>query len=84
MNEVNILSHLQELGLYNAYVERKGENGDEINIFFKVKRAEINAIQYANQADVLNDLTDKKELDLASEQRKAEDIMQAIEWNRKG
>ena len=61
------------------------KNGDEINSFFKLKRAEIHAIQYANQADVLNDLIDIQEiLDLASEQTKDEEILQAIEWKRNG
>ena len=83
--EVIIFSQLQELELYDAYVERKRENGDEISSLFKLKRAEVNAIQYANQDDLLNDLTDREEiLDLASEQTKDEEIMQAIEWKRNG
>ena len=50
-----------------------------------MKRAEVNAIQCANQADLLNDLRDREEiLDLASEQAKDEAIMQAIEWKRNG
>ena len=85
MKEVIIVSQLQELGLYDAYFERKRENGVEINSLFKLKRAEINTIQYAKHADVLNDLTDRKEiLDLASEQTKDDEIMQAIEWKRNG
>ena len=65
------------------YFERKRENGDEINSLFKLKRAEINAIQYANQADLLNDLTDREEIiDLATEQTKDDEIMHAIEWKR--
>ena len=84
MEEVFIVSQLQELGLYDAYIERKRENGDEINSLFKLKRAEVNAIQYANQADLLKDLTDREILDLASEQTKDEEIMQAIEWKRNG
>ena len=61
------------------------ENGDEINSFFKLKRAEIHAIQYANQADVLNDIIDTQDtLDLASEQTKDLEILQAIEWKRNG
>ena len=85
MKEDIIVSQLQELGLYDAYFERKRENGVEINSLFKLKRAEINTIQYAKQADVLNDLTDRKEIiDLASEQTKDDEIMQAIEWKRNG
>ena len=85
MEEVTIVSQLQELGLYDAYIERKRENGDEMNSLFKLKRAEVNAIQYANQADLLNDLTDREEiLDLASEQTKDEEITHAIEWKRNG
>ena len=50
-----------------------------------MKRAEIHAIQYANLADLLNDLTDREEiLDLASEQNKDGEIMEAIEWKRNG
>ena len=62
IEEVTIISQLQELGLYNAYIERKRENGDEINSIFKLKRAEVNAIQYANQADLLNDLSDRRNI----------------------
>ena len=48
-----------------------------------MKRAEVNAIQYANQDDLLNDLTDREEIsDLATEQTKDEEIMQAIECKR--
>ena len=80
MEEVTIVSQLQELGLYDAYIERKRENEDEINSLFKLKPAEVNAIQYANQADLLNDLTDREEiLDFASEQTKDDEITQAIE-----
>ena len=54
MNEVKILLQLQEHGLYDAYVERKMK----LTAIFKLNRKEIIAIQYVNQADVLNDLTD--------------------------
>ena len=37
-------------------------------------------MQHANQADLLNDLTDREEiLDLATEQTKDEEILQAFE-----
>ena len=79
MKEVIILSQLQELEFYDAYVERKRENIGEINRTFKLKHPEINAIQYANRVDVLNDLTLREEtLDLANEQTKDEELRQAI------
>ena len=85
IKEVIIVSQLQELGLRDAYVERRRENGDEINSLSKLKRAEIHAIQYANQAHLLNNLTDREEiLDMASEQNKDGEIMQENEWTRNG
>ena len=83
MTEVIIVSQLQKL--YDAYVERKRENGDQLSILFNLNRAEITAIQYMRRADVLNDLFDKQEiLDLAWEQTEDEDIMQAIVWKSNG
>ena len=85
MKEVIILSQLRELDFSDASGERKRENIDEINILFKLKRAEINAMQYANLADVLKDLNHREEtLDLAIEQTKYEEIREAIGWKRNG
>ena len=85
LNEVNTFSQLQELGIYDAYFERKRENGDKINSPLKLKREEFNAIEFAIPADVLNDLTDRGEiLELASVQTKNDETMQAIEWKRNG
>ena len=80
-----LFQNYKNLEFVTRTLSAKRENGDKINSLLKLKREEFNAIQFVIPADVLNDLTDRGEiLELASEQTKNDETMQAIGWKPNG
>ena len=80
-----MISQLQSLGLYEAYLERRKQNEEGIQHFWRIKRNEINQVQLPSPEDFLNGLLNKQDsLNLKNEQARDEDISKTIEWKKHG
>ena len=73
-------------GLYESYLERQASQpADEIKGFVRFHIHQINALQFTNPADTLNDILQKTDpLDLKHEQMQDDEVRRVIEWKMNG